>query len=748
MASAGSRGTAVALPRPRSRADHAAAPDTGTAAWLSVLPIAAGAVLAFLVLAPPLGRLLFSGNGSYAFLPDVAQNVRPEPTEHARYLLALCVPALLAIAIAVAPRWQPRIAGSLARVALPVAQLLLGGVVVACIVAQYRLRYGEVYLEPGTAGPFALRYFTPPTLAVAAALAVTALAAIRWAPGAAVASLLREPRRRRAACTLAAAIVTAIWLLSAVHTDQSVNSVPWGFRFHLGYTLDEAFAVVNGLTPLVDFSAQYASLWPFVSALALLTFGKTVLVFTIVMCTISGIALLAVFGVLRRAAGSSVAALALYVPFLATSLFFLEGSFSTPSNVAGYYAAFPLRYAGPFLLAWLTARHVDRRGGATGVFLLSTASGLVVLNNVDFGVAALAATVAALVFATGDLRRATLVRLAACLGGGLLTALALVSVLTLARAGSLPRLWRLVDYARTVGLGSLGDMPINGALGLHVAIYLTYVGAIGVATTRALRRAANRVLTGMLAWSGIFGLCSAGYWVGRSHPVALKYLFAAWALNLALLTIAVVRDLRANPSRRPTIAAVAVLFGFGLAASSIAQVPAPWTQVRRLEGSFAPLEPAPYATPLAASANARTRAFVASLADGPARFVVKRGAPVAILLSNGHRVADAYGVRNVSPYTGVQSTVTVERVDAVIDALRKAGGNTIILPSPLFVSIFEVLERRGFRVVTRAGLRRYSPADLRMGMLVPWLGSAPMTFVPESVMKWVDTRHLHPRALE
>lgn len=747
MASAGSRGAAVALPRPRSRAERTAAPsEVATAAWLAVLPSAAIGVAAIVVLGPPLGRLLFSGHSPYAFLPDVAQNVHPEPTKHARYLLALGVPVLLALTTAAIARRQPREVGPLVRSAVLVAQLMLGAALVACLVVQYRLRYGAAYLEPGMTGGFRMRYFTPATLVAAGAIAGVALVGVRRAPASLLAVLLRDSRARRIGCALAAGALTAIWLLSAVHTDRSVDAVPWGYRYHLGFTLDETFAVVNGGTPLVDFSAQYASLWPFASALALTLLGRTVLVFTATMCALSGVALLAVYGVLRRVARSPVAALALYGPFLATSLFFLEGSRSAPSNVGGYYAAFPLRYAGPLLLAWLTARHADRRGGALGGWLLFTAAGVVLLNNADYGAAALAASVAALLFADADLRRRSLLRLAGALAAGLATALALVSLLTLARSGSLPRLWRLVDYAGTYGLGNLANMPINGALGLHVAIYLTYVAAIGVAMVRALRGAANRALTGMLAWSGVFGLGSASYWIGRSHPVALKYLFGAWALALALLTIAAVRDLHVSRARRPAIAAVAVLFGFGLCACSLAQVPPPWSQLQRLQRT-APAESAAAATPLEASSDPRTRRFVASMADGPSRFVVKRGAPVAILLTNGHRIADAYGVRNVSAYTGVESVVTVERVDAVIAALRRAGGNTIILPSQLFASILSVLERQGFRVVTRSGLRRWSAATERSVVLQPWIPGTQLPFVPDAVMKWVDTRHLHPRAL-
>jgi hypothetical protein len=148
----------------------------------------------------------------------------------------------------------------------------------------------------------------------------------------------------------------------------------------------------------------------------------------------------------------------------------------------------------------------------------------------------------------------------------------------------------------------------------------------------------------------------------------------------------------------------------------------------------------PDANPLVPTADPATRRFVASLADGPSRFVVKRGAPVAILLTTGHRIADAYGIVNVSPYTGIESLQTVERVETTLDALRDAGGNTVILPNPLDPSIFPVLQRRGFELLTRRGLRPYVAGETRpLDMLWPGGGA---------VVKWVDMRHLHPRALE
>ena len=134
---------------------------------------------------------------------------------------------------------------------------------------------------------------------------------------------------------------------------------------------------------------------------------------------------------------------------------------------------------------------------------------------------------------------------------GLLAAYALVALLTLVRAGELPQLGRLLDYGRLYSIGGFGLLHLHRTLGLHLVLYVTYAAAIGVATVRAIERAPNRPLTGMLAWCGVFGLGSAAYFMGRTHPELLIALFPTWALTLALLTV----DVVGRGTRRPTRAA-------------------------------------------------------------------------------------------------------------------------------------------------------------------------------------------------
>ena len=706
MASAASEAAVVSLRGSAEAQERAAAADPASAAWLCAIPCAAVVVAAILLLGPSLGRLLPTGGGSYTFLAAHALNLHPEPTEDARYLIALSAPLL------------------------------------AALVAQRGFRFGAIYNAPEQ--PFRSTYFTNPTVMAAALLAIAAATAANAStrrPDLA-AALLRDSRRRRWIVVAVVLLATIVWVLPALNTDVSIANEPEDLIYHLAFPFDETFAVLNGRTPLANFTAQYSSLWPFAIALPMALFGKTLLAFTVIVATIGALALLAVYGVLRRAVRSPLAALALFLPFLASSLFFIDGTLVYRSSVGNYFGTFPLRYAGPWFVAWLTARQLDRREppSTRALWLLFTAGGLALLNNADFGLAAVGASVAALLWTTERITRHQLLRLAGTIAGGLITAFALVALVTLARAGTLPRLGRLVDYARIYTVAGFALEPIPGVLGVHLLIYLTYVAAIAVATVRAARRAPNRVLTGMLAWAGIFGLGAGMYYVGRSHPTALKQHFGAWSFTLALLVVPALGALASRQARRSALAALTTLFAFGLMACSLAQTPAPWSQLRRLNAPLMQFGDGwRSADMFVPPHDPATRFFVASLADGSSRFVVKRGAPVAILLTAGHRAADAYGVVNVSPYTGVDSLQTVQRVEAVLDALRDAGGNTVILPALLDASIFDVLARHGFDVLTDAGLRRYVAGGTTPAS-VPWP-------IVGSVIKWVDMRHLHPRAL-
>ena len=139
-----------------------------------------------------------------------------------------------------------------------------------------------------------------------------------------------ESRRRTLLLGGAAALATAIWMLHAVHSDLEIGNAAEDVRYHLGFTLDETFAVLNGRTPLVNFTAQYGSLWPFAIALPMLAFGKTVLTSRSSCARSAALRCSPIYGVFRRVARSATAALLLYLPFLATSLFQIGGTLAEP----------------------------------------------------------------------------------------------------------------------------------------------------------------------------------------------------------------------------------------------------------------------------------------------------------------------------------------------------------------------------------------------------------------------------------
>lgn len=635
----------LASARRRAAADASlAALPASDFAWLAAVPCTLLTIAAILALGHPLGQRLFAPTGGTVFVPRTP--VVPEPTEHARYALAVLGAFALAALVAIRRR-RPVLSPPRARALVAGAQVFAAAWLVVAFLAQERV-------FPRSAGQ-ANRIFTPQTLIAAATLAALALAVLRRGDVARAAArqLRRETRVRAAACALAAVLLTAVWLSTAINTEASINGaigsnlIPW--------YMDETFAVLDGRTPLVDFHAQYAQLWHYVAAAVLALFGSSSLAaWTTTMATISGIALLAVYAVFRRILRSSPAALLLYLPFLATTFFIGLKPLDRRFSPAGIFSAWPLRYAGPYLLAWLTVRHLD---GAVPRrrWILFTAAGIVLFNNAEFGIPAFAATVAALAcerLRGGARRLGALAGLAGEALAGLLAAAALVALLTLARSGQLPDFGLLFEFPRLFGVEGwlLQRMP---TLGLQIPLYMTFGAALVAAAARVADGADEPPLTGMLAWSGVFGLLAGNFYAGRSEPLQLIVLLSAWCFALALLLVLVVRRLSARGWRRPTLAEFAVLFGFGLAICSIPQVPTPWSQVRRVQTNYGA---EPFLTPEAVDAI---------------RSGTQSGEAVALIVPLGHRLAYRLHLRDVVPYAGAEALATTAQIDRTVALVRR-----------------------------------------------------------------------------
>jgi len=628
-------------------------------AWV-LAPLCAVALLAaILLLGPPLGRLLFP-TPDIAFWPTATPTlaIRPEPTEQARFLIALAGPlALCGLLAWLRGRALPLRPAAVA-VLVHASQVLLAAFLLTALIAQQRHDYGEAF--SGGEATFRRVYFTAPTLVVAALLTLGALLALRRAGLVArIAALARETPRRRLLGYALLALLLALWLLTAINTERSFNASNFGVRANASFWLDEAYAVLDQRAPLVDFHAQYGQLWPYLAAGAMALFGASLGTYVAVMVSATALCLLALFAVLRRLLRSSLLALALFAPLLATG-FFMEigppGNRYGPSNL---FSMFPMRYGGPYVLAWLLVRHVDGLRQQRGA-LLFLAAGVVTLNNPDFGAPAFAATFVALAWTDPRPWRPRLGRLALAAVAGLLGAVVLVALLTLAVAGSLPHLSHLFTFPRLWARGGVTMLPMP-ALGFHLVLYVTFAAALAVATVRALRGAEQRSLTAMLAWAGVFGLGASSYFAGRSHPEVLISLFSAWALALSLLGIVAIRALLARGGRRPSVAEVAVLAGLALSACSLAQTPVPWTQVDRIRTAGPPNSPIQRTDALRFVADAHAR----------------RGERVLILIPMGHRLAYELGLVNVAPYVSMISMPAVEQLQEALTTLRREGGTRI-----------------------------------------------------------------------
>ncbi|MGI8802519.1 MAG: hypothetical protein ACR2KV_10150 [Solirubrobacteraceae bacterium] len=353
-------------------------PAGEAAVWVWLAGAAAVLAFAVLVVAGPLSRVLFPPVDVH-FFPIWTRLVHPKPAEETRYLLAVAL--TIAAATGLARVRPPAPAGRLTGLAAGAAKLGAAGFALWCFA-----RYATAAAAVGVG------HFRTRDLVAGAALAALAAAAVRRRPG--LVSVRERPEPRLAYIGVAV-LVTACWLLPAIFRDRSIGHALFVMWWHLEFVYGDFVATLGGRTPLVDYNAEYGSLLPLLLAPPLRLFGLSVGSFTALMCLLTTGALTAVERALALVSRSERLALVLYLPFLAGGLFTDYRGPGERFYFANYFGAFPLRYLGPYLLFWLCVRHLRRLRprGAAWLFLLA---GLATLNDVEFGLPALAATAVAL----------------------------------------------------------------------------------------------------------------------------------------------------------------------------------------------------------------------------------------------------------------------------------------------------------------------------------------------------------------
>ena len=626
-------------------------------AWLVVAGGALVLAAAFAWLAPALAKHYPAPSGD--LFTGWKPQIDPEPLEDVRSIMALATPFLLAaLVLALGTTRSPRPALDPLVIAV---QVVGAALIVVAVLGQTR------------GGPLiAKSYFEPylvsvPNLVGGVVIGLVLTAAAIWPPR------WRWLRRVRVALgrgtwwrwvAVAIAIAaTVIWLLPAVNTDATAPRAGSLASGHFPVQGEDYFAVVNGRTPLVNYISQYANLLPLVLEPVLRAFGPSITSLSISLCVLSALAMVAIYGTFAQVTRSAWGALVLYVPWVAFSLLPWHdvGPYREFNGI--YYGVFPGRYFGPFVLALLCA--VSLRTRRISIYALFVFAGLVVLNNFEFGIGALLALIVAIA-AGWDRALPVRRRLRDLLvqgGTGLLTAIAFVCAITLIRTGQLPDPPLLTYYNRLFLREAFGLEPMH-SLGIHWAVYATYAASLLVAAVRYLRKEPDRTLTGMLAFSAVFGLVTGMYFVGRSLQFQLMLLFPAWGFSLALLAWTVAHSLRAVASdrlrrRRLLLPGIAVLVGFGVMVASIDRLPQPQRQIDRLRAGGTPTD----LTPTVRYVESWTRPGedILLLADAP-----------------DHLVADRAGVVNVSPLNGRLSLFSPSDADRALDQLEDAGGNLVI----------------------------------------------------------------------
>ncbi|MFN2476111.1 MAG: hypothetical protein ABR526_07210 [Chthoniobacterales bacterium] len=446
-------------------------------------------------------------NAPELFLKELVPLSQPETLEHIRYVLAITsAPIAFAAAFLCLRRLKP---GPL------VEWMAIAGQATLALVIAYAV-YAEEYV-----------YFKPGTFLFAVGMAVMLyVAACRYGASACTKLTHAITCLPPPVAISIAVLVTMAFLSPSVMRDAEVylrSIVIWE---HLEYTAGEYFGIATGKTPFVNFFPQYNSLLPILVAPVFRLAGYTLLNFTTVMVLLSLLGLLSIFFVFVKLTRSSSVALAYYLPILAFGFY---GPFS-------YFAVWPMRYVWPMVcfavLAWAISKPALWRWGVLGALAGSGA-----INNLDFGVPALAASVAAIFLS----RTQNTIKAVSGFAVGGVASVLFIEIALYARSGQLPDLSQAATFSKIFGAYGFAMLPWPYA-GLYWVVCLTYLLCLFVAVISWLRRENDALYAGVLAFIAVFGCGSLMYYVGRSHPHVLLALFVPWAIAAMLLLHGFVSD--------------------------------------------------------------------------------------------------------------------------------------------------------------------------------------------------------------
>ncbi len=600
------------------------------------------------------------------FLPGAAESALPEPGEFAFFtLVTFGFPVAILACFAGLGALERRAPGSLQR---------LGPGVQALVVVILALHWLN---QP---------FFGPWAVGVAGVASLVAVAALRplagWWTGGGVGG-------RAALACRAAALVLIVWrLLPALHTDTSLPHADPVVQFHFPYQAGEFTAPLAGEYPLGGFIAQYVNI---LSVLAIPLFRATgfgVLSFTGLMVALSGLGLACVYAGLARAFPENGRALLVFVLYLGMACFVMEDGQPDRAwyNVYSYYAMGPMRMLGPQILFWMVAVRATAGAGARR-WPLAVVAAFVAVNNLDFGMPAWIAALAAAVVI--DVHGTSVARW----GGPVVRSLAVFAAMTGAAAlawggvvqhlsGAPPDPFVALAFQEIFAVHGFYSLPMP-ARGLHVIVLITHLLVFSLVVLDLARgRLFSRTAAALLLFNAVYAVGTFAYYVGRSHEQVLVTTFGPWALTLLITIGALMRSAPPGAlsprgvSLRPV--AAAALFLVTCMGTRALELPLPWEQARRLLTAQPGL-------PFTALVHARAAFVRDRLPDGEATVVVS---------ANSHWISNEAGARNRFPFNHGGSLVTFAQVDLVLgDIEREDIGHVFgILPD----AMAEGLRARGF----------------------------------------------------
>lgn len=489
-----------------------------------------------------------------------------------------------------------------------------------------------------------------------------------------------------------AAIVTAIFLLPSLQTSNTIDFTLPHLSNHLPYQLDEFAAAINGRTSLVDFFPQYQNLSPYLLSKVFDLIKLSIGSYTAVMAILSWFSLLLVYKVFSSFSGQY--ALLLYFPFLGLSFF--------PQVVVGaeratnftYFSLGPMRYFGPWAILYLLSSYLQKPS-IKRLTLLFLVSSVAVLNNLDFSFPALVgAAIAVLLTHKEDLvpEWTFTFKTLSILSASLISVFATFAIFTWFKSGEFPHWEQILLFQKTFALFGFFMMPMPN-FGLQHLVYLTLMAALVAgfaqnAKVYTMLLQPERQLSGLLIFSGIYGLGAGMYYVGRSHPWTLIAIYPLAGFALMLLCWASFHCMKRTKATIITqpftfaghiVSGLLLGLGYFSALISWSDIPSPATQLARLNK-------------VGIVFNEAQGNLVSALKSNTAL-----GEAVIITYPYSHLLALNAGVQNLLPYSQNGSIILKSQIDKIIytikfHRIRKVFGES--LP----VEFSDALEKLGFKI--------------------------------------------------